>query len=152
MFGKRYEPQLKLLLEDVVRVAVNRKLRSNCGLGAFKSCLKLDLPSYHMDLRMLDEDTNDTKRTLYGSDLIKPEKKKDENVPENVKASLKKVIVLGKEIRIWKGGDEFRAEVSEIDQDRNVVFLKYLDDEEEMVCDEDEWVRMDSELLDRLIL
>ena len=63
MFGKRYEPQLKCLLRDVVRVAVNRKLRREHGLGAFKSCLSVNLPSYHENLCMLDGD--EVRKTTY---------------------------------------------------------------------------------------
>ena len=176
MFGKRYEPQLKCLLRDVVRVAVNRKLRRESNLGAFKSCLSVSLPSYHENLCMLDADEvrkttyvwNEcvfvidmkTQPTIlnnyrYGCDLVKPDKGENETISSDVKAALSKVIVPNNEIRIWNGGDKFRAIVSEIDTERNVVFLKYLDDEdddEEMVCDEDEWVRMNAELLDRLVL
>ena len=100
-------------------------------------------------------ETHDTLNYRYGCDLVKPDKEENETISSDVRAALRKVIVLNNEIRIWKGGDEFRAIVSEIDTERNVVFLKYLDDDDdddEMVCDEDEWVRMNAGLLDRLVL
>ena len=152
MFGKRYESQLKSLLKDVVRVAVNRKLRREDNFGAFKSCLSVNLPSYHENLCMLEG--NEVRKTTYGCDLVKPEKVENEVIASDVRETLNKVVVLNNEVKIWKGGDEFRAVVCEIDRERNLAFLKYLDDDEdeEMVCDEDEWVRMNAELLDRLIL
>eukprot|EP00939_MAST-03C_sp_MAST-3C-sp1_P004895 g4895.t1 len=165
MFGKRYAPQLRELLDDVIRVAVDRTFAKNAtSLGRFRHVLSANVATFAKDgssLQLYSEEGHST-----GTSSAAPNHRRDDdnddddaNGDKNVKlpsdpeivAKARALLPVGGLVRIVYAGDECRARVLDLDDERNAVHLQYVaDTDEEDYFSEEEWIDIDSELIGRV--
>lgn len=157
MFGDRYASALKTLLNDVLRVAVDRRYAAEEGtrerhntvdgdvvVGGFRRVLRSEMPRFSRDLRF-----GVSAAPSWTATPLPSVTKKKRTVSDAVARQLRKHIVPGRHLRVWNAGDEYTVRVDSIDASSNRARLAYVDDD--LDFSEDEWVDMDDELLDRVI-
>ena len=96
-------------------------------------------------------DTTSASTRQLDSDGTNEEQKVKSPPDPAVLAKARALLPIGGLVRIAYAGDECKARVLNVDGDRNAVHVQYVaDTDEEDYFSEEEWIDIDSELIDRV--